>query len=385
MTRFRLYCATERVVLGASLASVSMTCSSASTEPAGGHIIDIAAGALHTCALTGAGEVLCWGDNRYGQLGVTVRDSGRAVDIRMLPTPVPIAEIFRSVAAGGDNTCGLVTDGRVICWGLARFIVSRDSASGLIAPPTPILSPIRFNSVSLGWAHACAATQDGDVYCWGANDRGAAGDPQADRIDQPTRIVGLPAVDMVDAGYSHSCAVADGEVWCWGTIVPREEPTWPPSRAKLTGTALAVSAGGYHTCAVVDRSVWCWGRNEAGEIGVASTTVAAEPVGPLNDETFASVSTGRAFTCALSTVGQPWCWGLNIFGQLGDGTYVTRSTPAQVASSVVVMKLAAGGYHTCGPTSEGEVLCWGDNSQGQLGTGDTDDRLQPVLVSHDRR
>ena len=74
----------------------------------------LAAGADHTCALVGDGEVWCWGMGDHGQLGLAHTD---AIGDDDPPSRVDVGARAVSLTAGGLHTCALVEGGEAICWG----------------------------------------------------------------------------------------------------------------------------------------------------------------------------------------------------------------------------------------------------------------------------
>jgi alpha-tubulin suppressor-like RCC1 family protein len=350
----------------------------------------ITGGWSHTCARKADGTVWCWGNNNADQLGLT--DGGLA----MRPVPEPVAGLSGavSIAAGDSHSCAVTDAGAVFCWGYNSNGQLGQSTSGATsAVPLKVQSLTGAATVSAGLSHSCATKSDGTVWCWGANDHGQLGiDAGADSV-QPVKAQLLAGVSQVALGYNHGCALkGDGTVWCWGangngqlgdgTNADRSTPDVPVAISEVA----AIGAGYFHSCAVKrDGTVWCWGMGGRGELGNDDTADQWTPVQARGVTGAVQVSLNAyekigplAHTCARGATGATWCWGDNTFGQLGDGTTMQRNTPTPVPSVPDAVDLGVGAKVSCVIRLNGTVWCWGANEAGELGDLSYLERHQPV-------
>ncbi|MBL0141424.1 MAG: VCBS repeat-containing protein [Betaproteobacteria bacterium] len=351
----------------------------------------IAAGGSHTCALTTTGAVKCWGRNWAGQLG------DDSVTNRRVPVDVAgLASGTAAIAAGFAHTCALTAGGGVKCWGNNGSGQLGDGA-GYDTHMTPndvagLTSGIA--AIAAGANHACARATAGDLRCWGDNNAGGLGDGLGGFSVKAVRVVGMTnGVSVIATHFGHSCVVTRaGGVKCWGynangqlgdnTITLRKVPV---DVVGLASDAAAIAAGFAHTCALsTGGGMKCWGANFNGQLGdgygFTDTHVPGDFVEGL-DVGVAAMAVGAYHTCALTTGGGVKCWGANYDGQLGDGLFPNRFTPGDVTGLTSgVTAVAAGGVHNCALTTGGGVKCWGNNTYGQLGDNSTTNRTLPVDV-----
>jgi len=177
----------------------------------------VTTGGSVTCAHAASGMGWCWGDNDHGQLGdnTTVQ--------KATPLAMAVQDVRRTAPAsfsvGVDNgaeTCAIIGSGEVWCWG--------DNAYGQLGNGmTPdSLTPVRATGITdaleiaAGRWHVCVLHATARVSCWGRNFNGEVGDGTLILRRSPVD-VGLANVVAIGAGGHHSCAInTANEMYCWG-------------------------------------------------------------------------------------------------------------------------------------------------------------------------
>ncbi len=183
--------------------------------------IDISVGSQHSCALHESGEISCWGRNHFGQLGTGEAQVGShsAVPQRVIGITDAIA-----VAASTTNiTCALHENGEVSCWGQNDFGelgTNADPSTDHSALPVKIEGISNATAITAGNFHVCALHESGEVSCWGGGFFGQLGVDE-EVIDgfstTPVKVAGISDVTAISASSNHTCALHEtSEVTCWG-------------------------------------------------------------------------------------------------------------------------------------------------------------------------
>jgi alpha-tubulin suppressor-like RCC1 family protein len=336
------------------------------------------------------GGLKCWGENTYGQLGNNA----------WIHSKVPVAVTGLSsgvvaVAAGYEHTCALTSAGAVKCWGRNDYgKLGNNSTTDSASPVNVTGLSSGVVAIGAGYTHTCALTSTGGVKCWGRNNvMGVLGNNSGGDSKVPVDVTGLSSgVVAISVGSNHTCALTSaGALKCWGANYFGNLGTggWSNSKVPADVTGLSsgvasVSAGDTHTCALLSTgAVKCWGENMYGALG--NNTLSNSPV-PVDvtglSSGVASVSAGGPFTCALTTAGAVKCWGTNGSGALGNNSPDSYSkVPVDVTGlSSGVVAVSAGATHACARTSAGIVKCWGQNGYGELGNNSTTSSKVPVDV-----
>lgn len=186
----------------------------------------LSAGLSHTAYVDEHGTLWTWGSNQEGQLGAETQETGvdrEGNQVAVSGTSLAVLEDVRSVAAGGDFTVALKTDGTLWAWGGNDYGQLGNGTVVSAAQPVQVLDQV--TAVSAGDYHVAAIRDDGTLWTWGDNLYGQLGDGTLNSVSAPQQV--LDNVTAVSAGANATAAVrSDGTLWTWGDQSLRSAGGW---------------------------------------------------------------------------------------------------------------------------------------------------------------
>lgn len=264
-------------------------------------VVAIAARQAHSCAITDNGGLMCWGSNFAGELGGPTSQTCTEFNFPCSSVPIRVTGLdsgIAEIALGDQHSCALTTAGGVKCWGRNEMGQLGDGTTTDRSTPVDVMGlTTGVQAIVAGVRHTCAVTTLGGVECWGWNayaqlgfqttETCGAAVAQSDPCSTtPADVTDLSSgVAALASGYDHTCAQTTVGVKCWGSAGFGELGAHatetcandvPCSRTPLAVTGLdhnvmTITGGGYHTCAIVGNgALKCWGLNNSGELGAKS-------------------------------------------------------------------------------------------------------------------
>ncbi len=173
----------------------------------------VAVGVSHACGITTSGSALkCWGRQLDGRLG-----NGLTAEANVgLPTVIDSGTAYSEISVGDQHTCGVTSAGVMKCWGLNTDGRLGDGTTTTSATPVTVDSGNTYTKVAVGDVNSCGLRSTGKIYCWGSYQQGLVGAAFANVLT-PTIVDSGSSYNNLKVGSTKICGLTTtGRIRCWG-------------------------------------------------------------------------------------------------------------------------------------------------------------------------
>ncbi|XP_070638234.1 probable E3 ubiquitin-protein ligase HERC4 isoform X4 [Bos indicus] len=182
-------------------------------------IVQVACGYYHSLALSKASEVFCWGQNKYGQLGLGI-DCKKQASPQLIKSLLGIP--FMQIAAGGAHSFVLTLSGAIFGWGRNKFgqLGLNDENDRYVPNLLKSLRTQKIVYICCGEDHTAALTKEGGVFTFGAGGYGQLGHNSTSHEINPRKVFELMGsiVTQIACGRQHTSAFvpSSGRIYSFG-------------------------------------------------------------------------------------------------------------------------------------------------------------------------
>jgi alpha-tubulin suppressor-like RCC1 family protein len=354
--------------------SAWVTASNGTNDPAPpATLSSISAGLGYFCAVNTKGQVICWGQNDEGELGLGT------ITPRETPSTLPGITTALQVSSSDYSSCILLANGNVKCWGWgdSNRLGTGNTASS--ASPVDVLGVSNAIQISVGTWQACALIQTGEIKCWGSAGQGGLGNGDRTITNQTVTVNGIDnAIQIVSIAENTCALLADKQIKCWGPGSYGQLGNGADQLSSIPVTvagindAVSITGAHYTFCARLESGITkCWGRNDAGQIRgnlVGQTTTPLTVTAAANRP---RIFVGDKNVCIDMSNGIN-CYGDNTLGQLGVGNTTASPESRSPIGVTTVLDMDIASFTMCAIEVDAELKCWGSNISNVITPGDSD-------------
>jgi hypothetical protein len=251
-------------------------------------VSSVAAGSSHSCALSSAGAVQCWGYNGEGELGSgTTTSASSPVAVSGLSSGVA------AIAAGVGRSCAVTTAGATQCWGYNLDGALGDGTFVNASVPTAVVAVAGgVTSIAAGYDQTCVVTGGAGVQCWGGNAGGQLGNGTTADAANPVEVLAAGGSGFLNLGGTTLAA----QTISFGGLLARAVGSGPftPIATASSGLAVSFSSPTSAACTV--------SANVVTLVAAGACTVAADQGG--NGTYAAAPQVTQSFTVLASGAGR---------------------------------------------------------------------------------
>ena len=328
-------------------------------------IRQIICGYEHTFILKESGELLAYGLNDNGQLGL-----GDYCN-RNIPTLLMEDNEIRQIVCGKHHTFILKNSGELFAFGSGQY--GQLGLGDSYSRRTPTLLPLgdkatdkKIRQIICGADHSFILKNNGELYAFGDNTYGQLGLGDNFNRDTPTLLMQDEGIKQIVCGW------------------------WFTSILKHNG------------------ELFVFGYNGFGQLGLGDFESRNKPTLLITDKNIRQIVCGASFTFILKNNGELFGFGYNSCGKLGfDRDRNATNVPILMATqrlfnsstkslnkssnpisiyetqneqNIGIRQIICGQSHTFILKNNGELFVFGYNDCGQLGLGDNENRYKPTLL-----